>query len=117
MKYSYHIDYNEFGSAIMQLPKEIEHVTIFLLCDVMRPIEGYYISALDDVLQNKLPYQEAGGNVYRLEIRKDFTRVIDTLAEDETENSCVIETSELREIIGIWCRVLEEPAKPPMIPA
>jgi len=115
MKYYYCIDYNELGSPIMRLPKEIELVTIFLLCDVLLPIQEHYISAIDSVLQSKLPCSEIGGNVCRLEIRKDFTRIVDTLAEDKTENDCVIETKELRKLIEVWCRILEEPVKSPKV--
>jgi hypothetical protein len=97
----------------MRLPKEIELVTTFLLNDVQRPIEGYFLSAIDRVLQGEVPYSEAGGNVCRLEINKDFTRVIDTLAEDGKENECLIETEELRKLIVVWSELIENPAPPP----
>ena len=108
MRYSYHIEYIQVGSRrlpVMQLPEEIRLVTTFLLTDVQRPIEGYFLSAIDSVLQDKVSYAGAGGNVCRLEIRKDFTKVIDTLSGDE--NECLIETEELRELIVVWSETIE----------
>jgi hypothetical protein len=116
MKYPYHIEYVELRSKrlpVMRLPKEIELVTKFLFSDVQRSTEGYFLSAIDRVLSCEAPYSEAGGNVCRLEIKKDFTRVIDTLADDETENECLIETEELRELIVIWSELIENPTPPP----
>jgi hypothetical protein len=113
VRYSYHIEYVEIRSKrfpVMQLPKGMELVTTFLLSDVQLDIGGYYLSAIDRVLQGEVPYSEAGGYVCRLEIKKDFTRVIDTLAEDGIGNACVIETEELRELIVIWCGLTENKA-------
>ncbi len=110
VKYPYRIEYTKYGSPVMRLPRETELVTTFLFSDVQRNIGGYYLFAIDRVLQGEVPYSEAGGNVYRLEIRKDLTRVVDTLADDETENACVIETWELRELIVIWCGLTENKA-------
>ena len=103
MKYPYHVEYTKFGSPIMQLPKEVELVTTFLFNDVDGSIQEYYLSAIDRVLQGKVAYSEAGGNIYRLEIKKDFARVIDTLADDQTMNACIIETEELKNLIEVWC--------------
>ena len=113
MKYSYSIEYTKYGSPVLRLPKEIELVTAFLFSDVQRSTEGYFLSAIDRVLQGEVSYEEAAGNVFRLEIKKDFTRVIDTLADDETKNECVIETEELRELIVIWSELIENPTPPP----
>ena len=112
MKYVYRLKYIEIGPPpgpkrnipVLLLPQEIELVTEFLLSDVQRPAQlvGYYISALERVLRRETPSEEAAGNVYRLEIRPDLTQVIDTLADDEPERSCVIETEELRALIALW---------------
>jgi hypothetical protein len=113
MKYSYHVEYVQVGSKrlpVIQLPKEIGLVTTFLFNDVQRSLEGYYLSTIDSVLQDRLPSAEAAGNVCRLEIKKDFTRVVDTLADDE--NECMIETEELRELIVIWSELIKEPIPP-----
>jgi hypothetical protein len=82
----WHIEYNQFGSPIMRLPKEVELVAAFLFSNVDGSIQEYYLSAIDRVLEGKAPYSEAGGNIYRLEIEKDLARVIDTLADDQTEH-------------------------------
>jgi hypothetical protein len=113
MKYPYSIEYTKYGSPVLRLPKEIELVTTCLFSDVQRSTEGYFLSAIDRVLSGEAPYWEAAGNVCRFEIKKDFTRVIDTLADDETENECLIETEELRELIVIWSELVNNPAPPP----
>ncbi len=111
VKYPYHIEYTKFGSPVMRLPKEIELVTTFLLCDVQGPLgRTSFLSEIDRVLRGEVPYSEIAGNVCGLQIRKDLTRVIDTLADDETENACVIETWELRELMVIWCGLTENKA-------
>lgn len=92
---------------VMRLPQEIELVTTFLSCDVQgAPGEIFFLEHIDLVLQGKESYQEVGGNVCALEIRQDFTRVVDTLADEET--SCVIETEELRQLIEIWIEETKE---------
>jgi hypothetical protein len=113
MKYSYHVQYTKRGSPVLRLPKELELVTTFLFSDVQRPIVGYYLSAIDRVLSDEKPYEEAAGNVCRLEIKKDFTRIIDTLAEADAKNECTIETEELRELIVTWSELINNPIQPP----
>src|SRR5713101_737094 len=110
MKYPYHMEYLMVGShqvPVMRLPQEIELVTTFLSSDVQGPLgEIFFLEHIDLVLQGKELYQEVGGNVYALEIRQDITRVVDTLADEET--SCVIETEELRQLIEIWIEETKE---------
>lgn len=113
MKYSYQVEYTKRGSPVLRLPKELELVTTFLFNDVQRPIVGYFLSAIDRVLSGEKPFEEAAGNVCRLEIKKDFTRVIDTLAEAETTNECTLETEELRELITVWSELINNPIPPP----
>lgn len=99
----------------MRLPEEVGLVTTFLTGDVGRHGEGQYLSAIDSVLQDKQPYSEAGGNAYRLEINKDFTRIINTLVDenDEEYEECTIETTELRELIKIWSEIINNPPPSP----
>src|SRR6266576_5836809 len=113
VKYPYHIEYIEwrspdrtrqFAQPVMRLPTEIELVTTFLFSDVQGPLgRTCFLSEIDRVLRGEVAYSEIAGNVCGLEIKKDFTRVIDTLAEDGIGDACVIETGELRELIVIWC--------------
>jgi len=106
MKYPYYVEYTEFGSPILQLPDEIDLVTVFLFSDVQgEPIsEDFFLEEIDRVLKGEIPSSEVGGNMCALEIQKDFTTVIDTLSDDENdpENRCVIETEELKNLILAW---------------
>jgi hypothetical protein len=108
MKYPYHVEYTKFGSPIVRLPKEIKLVETLLFSDVQGSGGGYFLSEIDRVLQGEVPYSEIAGNVCGIEIKKDFTWVIDTLADDGIGNACVIETEELRELIVIWSKLPQE---------
>lgn len=107
MKYNYSFRkvYLENNSSIliMDLPKKIGLVTMFLDADVQS--NGYwFIETIDKVLNGEEKYQEVGGNTCILQINPEYTTVIDDLSEDLTNNSCRIETSELRELIDIWLK-------------
>lgn len=113
MKYTYHFESTKNGSLVMQLPPEISLVTTFLFSDVQWSNGQYYLSRIDPVLEGKIPEWTETGNVCELEIGPDFTTIIDTLAEDEDpESECVIETSELRELIVIWMDTTKHLATP-----
>ena len=116
MKYPYRIEYIELGPKrkmpVMRLPKEIELVTTFLSSDVQQSNADFFLSAIDRVLQGEETFLSVSGNVCALEIKKDFTRVIDTLADDGIGNACTIETHELRELMVIWSRVPWELSAP-----
>ncbi len=91
----------------MIFPKEIDFVTEFLLNDVQGSFgKNLFLEQIDLVLQEKASYREAQGNVYRLEIRKDVTRVVNTLLEEENIHS--IETEELKQIIEVWSEITKE---------
>jgi hypothetical protein len=107
MKYPYHVEYTKFGSPVMRLPKEIELVETLLFSDIQGSSGEYFLSEIDRVLQGEIAYSEIAGNVCGIEIKRDFTRVIDTLADDGIGNACVIETKELRELIVIWSKLLK----------
>ncbi len=110
MKYPYTIEYFMIGTdrqPVMALPKEIELVTGFLLTEIRQPLEkNNFMQGISLVLQDKVSYWVVGGNVYKLEIRKDFTRVVDTLAEEET--TCSIETEELKQLMEVWVAITKE---------
>ncbi len=104
MKYPYSIISGTNQRLIMLLPKEIELVTGFLLTEICQPLErNNFMQGINLVLQDKVSHWVVGGNVYKLEIQKDFTRVVDTLAEEET--TCVIETEELKQLMEVWIEI------------
>jgi hypothetical protein len=112
MKYPYHIDYTKFGSPIMRLPKEIELVTTFLFSDVQGPLgRSFFLAEMDRVLRREVPYSEIAGNVCGLKIKKEWTQVIDMLADDGIGHGCMIETEELKKLIEVWCEVTNGPVK------
>jgi len=112
MKYPYHIEYTKFGLPVMRLPKKIKLVETLLFSDVQGSSGEYFLSEIDLVLQGKVPYSEIAGNVCGIEIKKDFTRVIDTLSVDGIGNTCAIETLELRELIMIWSKISQKSVIP-----
>ena len=112
MKYPYHVEYTKFGLPIMRLPKEIKLVETLLFSDIQGSGGEYFLSEIDRILQGKAAYSEIAGNVCGLEIKKDFTRVIDMLADDGIGKACVIETLELRELILIWSKITQKSVIP-----
>jgi hypothetical protein len=105
MKYPYYVEYSEFGSPILRLPEEIGLVTAFLFSDVQGPLgRSMFLEEIDRVLKGEIPSSEVGGNMCVLEIKNDFTTIINTLTDDEDnqENRCVIETEELKNLIQAW---------------
>ena len=114
MKYSYTIEYTKNGILVMKLPKELELVTVFLFSDIQGSDDAqFFIDAINRVLQNELPDAIVGGNSCRLEIKKDFTTVIDTVPAEGENSECIIETQELRELIMIWSGLIDNPPPPP----
>jgi len=115
MKYPYYVEYSDFGSPILQLPDEMGLVTAFLISDVQQgPIsKNFFLEEINRVLQGKIPSSEIGGNMCILEIKKDFTTIINTLTDDEDnpENRCVIETEELKNLILAWLQLRQLDAK------
>ncbi len=49
---------------------------------------------------------EVQGNIHKLEIRRDTTRIIDTLAEEERSN--IIETEELKQLMEVWYEIIKK---------
>jgi hypothetical protein len=104
MKYPFKPEVINNQDFVFRLPKEIEMVEVFLICDVEdREFCGaFFLEAIDKVLSGKEQFLVVGGNVCALEIRADFTRVIDTLADDGIGDACEIETVELKKLIEVW---------------
>jgi len=115
MKYPYHVEYTESGFPILRLPEEIGLVTAFLISDVQGRLisQDFFLEEIDRVLKEEIPSSEVGGNMCILEIKKDFTTIINTLTDDEDnpENRCVIETEELRNLILFWHQLCRLAAK------
>ncbi|WP_143318550.1 hypothetical protein [Clostridium sp. HBUAS56017] len=87
--------------------KSKEIISTFLESDV-QAFQDYVIEGLDNVLSGKSEYEELNGNVCGVEIHKDKTQIYDNLAEDGMGNWCEIETTELRELVDIWCNELKK---------
>jgi|HigsolmetaGSP12D_1036236.scaffolds.fasta_scaffold00145_13 hypothetical protein len=110
MKYEYKTEMLEVGEQnvlVFRLPQEIKLVETFLFSDVpSRAGSGEWVlEAIDRVLDGRSEAEEITGNVCTLEIGREFTRVSDSLADDS--ETCVIETSELKELILIWLKEKE----------
>jgi len=108
MKYPYYVEYSEFGSPILRLPEEIGLVTAFLFSDVQGPLcRTFFLEEINHVLQGEMLSSEVRGNMCALEIKKDFTTVVNTLTDDDDdpENRCVVETEELKNLILAWLQL------------
>jgi hypothetical protein len=103
MKYPYYVEYMQTGSPIMRLPDELGWVTVFL-SDVMEPPgTTYFLKDIERVLQGEASYAEASTEICDLQIRPDFTTIINSIEdpddEDPQDDRCVIETKELRDLL------------------
>jgi len=107
MKYHYEFDTITFNSGrkrlIIKVDESINIVDGFLNIEVSY---GHsYQRYMDKIVEVENGVHEEytlRGNVYQIEIHPDFTKVVDTLSEDTTNNACVIETPELKELMDIW---------------
>lgn len=78
-------------------------ISEFLFCDVQSDTHGrYYFERIDKVLYGTESSQLIEGNVYELIIKRDITVLTNVLLENEPQNSCKIETIELKELILLW---------------
>jgi len=108
MKYKYEIKEwaydDETSMLIIEVPEEIGLVMSVLFSDVQEGKDSaqWYFEVLDKVLNGESEYEEFTGNVCCLEIKKDYTKIVDILDEDDEVEPCIIETKELREFIEIW---------------
>ncbi len=66
--------------------------------------EDWIREHFDKVLTGKSKLEELSGNICRLEIGPDNTRVYDMLDDEADEEPfCEVNTGELMELIGEWC--------------
>lgn len=112
MKYKYKFDEITFKSGkkhlIVLIDEKIQLVASFLMSDIQGSDPDYVFQAIDKVLSGESDYEELNGNVCGVEIHKDKTQIYDNLAEDGMGNWCEIETTELRELVKIWCEKLKQ---------
>lgn len=92
---------------VFEFKSGYELISTFLSADV-QPFSKYVIEAIDKVLNGESDYEELNGNVCGVEIHNDKTQIYDNLAEDGMGNWCEIETTELRELVEIWCEKLKQ---------
>lgn len=107
MKYPFRfrtIKIDETHKALtIDLPQELSMISEFLFCDIQNDTHGrYYLEKIDQVLYGTESSQLIEGNVYELIIKRDITVLTNVLLENEPQNSCKIETMELKELILLW---------------
>ncbi|CAG9611988.1 Antitoxin [Bacillus rhizoplanae] len=98
MKYTYEFFKGPFNVLMIKLPKEIEIVSELLENDVHGK---EWIEELNKVLSGEVNSLEFGGNSCDLEVKPDFTKITHRYVEDE-ENTCEIETIELKNLMLVW---------------
>lgn len=87
----------------IDLPQELSMISEFLFCDIQSDTHGrYYLEKIGKVLYGAESNQLIEGNVYHLIIKRDITVLTNVLLENEPQNSCKIETMELKELILLW---------------
>lgn len=112
MKYNFRfeeLNYNDGDKDIIIIMEDkIQLVSSFLMSDIQGSDPQYVFEAIDNVLNGESDYEELNGNVCGVEIHKDKTQIYDNLADDGMGNWCEIETTELRELVEIWCKKLKQ---------
>ncbi|WHY79905.1 hypothetical protein QNH20_12490 [Neobacillus sp. WH10] len=61
-----------------------------------------WIELINRVLGGDSDYEEGTGNSITFEVSKPFTKVINNFANEDIIEECIIETTELKEIIILW---------------
>lgn len=107
MKYKYWFEkmlLNNFQTRlIIRLSEELIPVQIFLCSDIQR--EGIFqLELINKVLRGQSEYEDFTGNACYVEVRKDKTKIEYMFTNKEAEDSCEIETSELKELIELWIK-------------
>ena len=92
----------------MDLLPKIELITTFLFADIQGDDGEQALDEIDKVLSGQEAYREIGGNVCALEISRNTTKVLDSLADDGIGNCCEIETDELKALIILWVKELRD---------
>ncbi|MEY8348280.1 hypothetical protein AALF16_08215 [Bacillus cereus] len=83
---------------MIELPEKISLVADLLEDDIH---SNHGIQYLDKVLNGELDFLEINGNSCNLEIRADYTKITNRYVDDE-ENTCEIETIELKNLMLVW---------------
>lgn len=98
MKYTYRIYEGPLNTLMIELPEKISLVADLLEDDIH---SNHGIQYLDKVLNGELDFLEINGNSCNLEIRADYTKITNRYVDDE-ENTCEIETIELKNLMLVW---------------
>ncbi|WP_223282768.1 hypothetical protein [Neobacillus kokaensis] len=102
MKYKYSVvEVPNSGYKRIKLPDEISAVEL-LIYDMESFREPIFIDFINKVLSGESNGECIGGNVCALMISSDFTKVTNNFITDGMQESCMIETTELKKIIEIW---------------
>ncbi len=103
MKYNYEkiiLDQCGWRTMVFKLPEELDIISSFLVADAQG--DGtWFTQQIDHVLEGREENITCHGNVYALDIHKDFT-VVSNNVIDDVEESCIIETAELKQLIQKW---------------
>lgn len=112
MKYKYKFSEIVFKSGnrklIIIMEEKYQMAAQFLMSDIQGSDPTYVFEIIDKVLNGENDCEELNGNVCGVKIHKDKTQIYDNLAEDGMGNWCEIETKDLRELVGIWCKEVEK---------
>src|SRR5690242_2839072 len=92
---------------VFDFEKKYEILSTFLSADA-QTFNTYVFEAIDKVLSGESDYEELNGNVCGVEINKDKTQIYDNLAEEGMGNWCELKTTELTELVEIWCEKLKQ---------
>ncbi|WP_244547953.1 hypothetical protein [Bacillus sp. 103mf] len=98
MKYSYEFWHHPFGGLRIRLPNEISLVSDLLEDDIH---SEHGLQYLNRVLNGEVSHLEIGGNSCDLKIQADYTKIVHRYYE-EKENTCEIETIELKNLMLVW---------------
>lgn len=97
------------GESELLVPRfsdEFSLLGTFLYADIQNDGE-WFLQLIDKVLIGESELEEITGNICTLKIRKEITKVSDSLSENPEETECDIETEQLKELINSWLRKQE----------
>lgn len=66
------------------------------------------VPLIDKVLHNKSEFEEFNGNAVGIRISEDKSHIYSLFDFEDNEENCIIETKELRNLIDIWLKKLDE---------
>lgn len=104
MKYKYEIQKGNSGFYIIKLPNEIKLVEL-VFDDMASFAQPIFLNYIQNVLNEKVEYEEVTGNICTLEIHKDITRIEAEFVNKGMSHECEIETKELNELIELWIQI------------